>query len=308
MLQTILSSWGVEQNTAQSINDIRLKYIPVSQEAFIQKKIVFHKDDLYYEINTTSSFAKGTNGKLFNAFLMETSTNRYIPLVAKRVPSCLNSVREAALHALVYEEQPKNIPKIYTIFRTKNHIWILMEDLRLVEKKNQYSYCLYSWLENASVIFNRGLASAGFRKIISKVLKSVLHLSKKYSFLHGDLHTGNIYIQGSKNHINKVIVIDFGYSMISSTGKHSKSHYWLSYKDGIDAAVLLWSLYNSSAFQKSADATLLSWVSSKLLLTNGIDLKSFKNLKDVYEKLENSSSDDLIRLKIATLVTEFAGI
>jgi hypothetical protein len=96
--------------------------------------------------------------------------------------------------------------------------------------------------------------------------------------------------------------------MIANGSNHSSSPYWLSYKDGIDGAIFLWSLYNSSALQKSADSSLLAWISSKLLLTNGVDLKSFKNLKDVYEKLENSSSDDLIGLKISTLVSEFANI
>jgi hypothetical protein len=183
-----------------------------------------------------------------------------------------------------------------------------MQDLRYVTKKGVTSYCLHNWLEKASVIFSRYLYSAGIRKIITSVLNTILALSLKFSFCHGDLHVGNIFIQSSMDKIYRVILIDFGYSMIANGSKHSNSPYWLSYKDGIDGAIFLWSLYNSSSFQTSADSALLIWISSKLLLKNGVDLKSFKNLKDVYEKLENSSSDDIIGLKISTLVSEFASI
>ena len=307
MLQTILKEWEVKSD-AKSIGQIRLKSLPLAQETVVQKKrIIFERSGVKYTINTGSSIANGTNGKLYSAFSFD-NDKMYLPLVAKRVTANLSSFKESIIQALTYNEKSKNVPKIYSIFRTKYYIWIFMQDLRYVTKKGITSDCLHNWLENSSVIYSRYLYPAGVRKIITTVLKTILALSLKFSFCHGDLHVGNIYIQSSMHKIRRVILIDFGYSMIANGSKHSSSPYWLSYKDGIDGAIFLWSLYNSSALQKSADSTLLSWISSKLLLTNGVDLKSFKNLKDVYEKLENSSSDDLIGLKIATLVAEFAGI
>jgi hypothetical protein len=307
MLQTILNEWEVKSN-AKSIGDIRLKSLPVAQETVVQKKrIIFERFGVKYTINTGSSIANGTNGKLYSAFSFD-NDKIYLPLVAKRVAASLSSFKESIIQALAYEEKSKNVPRIYSIFRTKYYIWIFMQDLRYVTKKGVTSYCLHNWLENASIIYSRSLYSVGIRKIIMTVLKTILALSLKFSFCHGDLHVGNIYVQSSMHKIRRVMLIDFGYSMIANGSKHSSSPYWLSYKDGIDGAIFLWSLYNISKFQTSADSSLLGWISSKLLLKNGIDLKSFKNLKDVYEKLENSSSDDLTGLKISTLVTEFAGI
>jgi hypothetical protein len=307
MLQTILKEWEVKSD-AKSIGDIRLKSLPLTQETVVQKKrIIFERSGVKYTINTGSSIASGTNGKLYSACSFD-NQKIYLPLIAKRVVANLSSFKESIIQALAYEQKSKNVPKIYSIFRTKYYIWIIMQDLRYVTKKGVTSYCLHNWLEKASVIFSRYLYSAGIRKIITSVLNTILALSLKFSFCHGDLHVGNIFIQSSMDKIYRVILIDFGYSMIANGSKHSNSPYWLSYKDGIDGAIFLWSLYNSSSFQTSADSALLIWISSKLLLKNGVDLKSFKNLKDVYEKLENSSSDDIIGLKISTLVSEFASI
>lgn len=307
MLQTILKEWEVKSD-AKSIGDIRLKSLPLTQETVVQKKrIIFERSGVKYTINTGSSIASGTNGKLYSACSFD-NQKIYLPLIAKRVVANLSSFKESIIQALAYEQKSKNVPKIYSIFRTKYYIWIIMQDLRYVTKKGVTSYCLHNWLEKASVIFSRYLYSAGIRKIITSVLNTILALSLKLSFCHGDLHVGNIFIQSSMDKIRRVILIDFGYSMIANGSKHSNSPYWLSYKDGIDGAIFLWSLYNSSSFQTSADSALLIWISSKLLLKNGVDLKSFKNLKDVYEKLENSSSDDIIGLKISTLVSEFASI
>jgi hypothetical protein len=307
MLQTILKEWDVKSD-AKCISQIRLKSLPLAQETVVQKRrMIFERSGVKYTINTGSSIANGTNGKLYSACSFDTQ-KMYLPLIAKRVAANLSSFKESIIQALAYEEKSKNIPKIYSIFRTKYYIWIIMQDLRYVTKKGVTSYCLHTWLENASIIYSRFLYPAGIRKIINSVFNTVNSLSKKFSFCHGDLHVGNIYIQSSPTRISRVILIDFGYSMITNGSKHSSSPYWLSYKDGIDGAIFLWSLYNSSTFQTSADSSLLGWISSKLLLTNGVDLKSFKNLKDVYEKLENSSSDDLIGLKISTLVSEFPNI
>jgi hypothetical protein len=307
MLQTILKQWEVKSN-AKSIGDIRLKSLPLTQETVVQKKrIIFERSGVKYTINIGSSIASGTNGKLYNACSFD-NQKIYLPLIAKRVTANLSSFKESIIQALAYEEKSKNVPKIYSIFRTKYYIWIIMQDLRYVTKKGVTSYCLHNWLEKASIIFSRYLYPAGIRKIITSVLNTILTLSVKFSFCHGDLHVGNIYIQSSMEKIRRVILIDFGYSMIANGSKHSSSPYWLSYKDGIDGAIFLWSLYNSSSFQTSADSALVVWISSKLLLKNGVDLKSFKNLKDVYEKLENSSSEDLTNLKISTLVSEFASI
>jgi hypothetical protein len=307
MLQTILKEWEVKSN-AKSIGEVKLKSLPLAQETVVQKKrIIFERSDVKYTINTLSCIASGTNGKLYSAYSLD-NQKMYLPLVAKRVTANLSSFKESIIQALAYEEKSKNVPKIYSIFRTKYYIWIIMQDLRYVTKKGVTSNCLHNWLEKASTIYLRYSYSAGIRKIISTVFQTILALSLKFSFCHGDLHIGNIFVQSSMVKICRVILIDFGYSIIANGSNHTNSPYWLSYKDGIDGAIFLWSLYNSSSFRQSADFILLSWVSSKLLLKNGVDLKSFKNLKDVYEKLENSSSDDLTNLKISTLVSEFARI
>jgi len=305
MLQTILKEWEVKSN-AKSIGEVRLKSLPLAQETVVQKKrIIFERFGVKYTVNTLSCVASGTNGKLYSACSFD-NQKIYLPLIAKRVKANLSSFKESIIQALAYQEKSKNVPKIYSIFRTKYYIWIIMQDLRYVTKKDVTSYCLHNWLDNASMIYSRYLYSAGIRKIISTVFQTILDLSLKFSFCHGDLHIGNIFVQSSMVKIRRVILIDFGYSIIANGSNHTNSPYWLSYKDGIDGAIFLWSLYNSSKFKTSADSSLLQWISSKLLLKNGVDLKSFKNLKDVYEKLENSSSDDLTNLKISTLVSEFS--
>jgi len=307
MLQTILKEWEVKSN-AKSIGEVKLKSLPLAQVTVVQKKRkIFERSDVKYTINTLSCIASGTNGKLYSAYSFD-NQKMYLPLVAKRVTANLSSFKESIIQALAYEEKSKNVPKIYSIFRTKYYIWIIMQDLRYITKKGVTSNCLHNWLEKASTIYSRYSYPAGIRKIISTVFQTILALSLKFSFCHGDLHIGNIFVESSMVKICRVILIDFGYSIIANGSNHTNSPYWLSYKDGIDGSIFLWSLYNSSSFRQSADFILLSWVSSKLLLKNGVDLKSFKNLKDVYEKLENSSSDDLTNLKISTLVSEFARI
>jgi hypothetical protein len=227
MLQTILKEWDVKSN-AKSISDVRLKSLPLAQETVVQKRrIIFERSGVKYTINTGSSIANGTNGKLYSACSFDTQ-KIYLPLIAKRVTANLSSFKESIIQALAYEEKSKNIPKIYSIFRTKYYIWIIMQDLRYVTKKGVTSYCLHTWLENASIIYSRFLFPAGIRKIIGSVFNTVNSLSKKFSFCHGDLHVGNIYIQSSPTRISRVILIDFGYSMITNGSKHSNSPYWLS--------------------------------------------------------------------------------
>jgi hypothetical protein len=180
-----------------------------------------------------------------------------------------------------------------------------MQDLRYVTKKGVSSYCLHNWLENASIIYSRYLYPAGIRKIITSVLNTILALSLKFSFCHGDLHVGNIYIHSSLDEIKNVYLLDFGYSMIKHTGEHSSSPYWLEYKDGVDSAILLWSLHKIPEFKDSVSWELLNWISRKLILADGFDLSKLKTSADLYKKIDSLSLEELAPLRTETISREF---
>ena len=72
MLQIILKEWNVKSN-AKSIGDVRLKSLPLAQETVVQKRrIIFERSGVKYTINTGSSIANGTNGKLYSACSFDT--------------------------------------------------------------------------------------------------------------------------------------------------------------------------------------------------------------------------------------------
>jgi hypothetical protein len=130
-------------------------------------------------------------------------------------------------------------------------------------------------------------------------------LQQKNMFKHGDLHIGNIYIHCSPHEIKNVYLLDFGYSMIKDTGQHSSSPYWLEYKNGIDCAILLWSLHRIPLFRDNVSRDILNWVSQKLILADGFDLRKLETSADLYQKIDSLSLDELSSLRTETIAREF---
>jgi hypothetical protein len=93
--------------------------------------------------------------------------------------------------------------------------------------------------------------------------------------------------------------------MIKDTGQHSSSPYWLEYKDGVDCAILLWSLYKISEFNDSVSWELLNWISQKLILADGFDLSKLKTSVDLYQKIDALSLEELAPLRTETISREF---
>jgi hypothetical protein len=120
-----------------------------------------------------------------------------------------------------------------------------------------------------------------------------------------DLHIGNIYIHSTSDKIKNVYLLDFGYSMIKDTGSHSSSPYWLEYKNGVDCAILLWSLHRIQVFRENASPKVLEWISRKLILADGFDLKNLDTSANLYQKIDALSLEELAPLRTETISREF---
>jgi len=207
---------------------------------------------------------------------------------------------------MVHEDIPDNCPQIYNIFRTKTNFWIFMQDLRKPVKKVKCAKSLYYWL-NAIGSF-AGRKEASIKKILGLVFTLLLDLQQKNSFKHGDLHIQNIFIHSSDLTIKKVYLLDFGYSMVKDRGKYSVSPYWLEYKPGVDCAILLWSLWQNISFKNSVSPSMLLWISDKLVLADGFDLKSLLTPSDLYQKIDNLPLISLKQFHTEIVAREFLSI
>jgi len=207
---------------------------------------------------------------------------------------------------MVHEDIPDNCPQIYNIFRTKTNFWIFMQDLRKPVKKVKCAKSLYYWL-NAIGSF-AGRKEASIKKILGLVFTLLLDLQQKNSFKHGDLHIQNIFIHSSDLEIKKVYLLDFGYSMVKDRDKYSVSPYWLEYKPGVDCAILLWSLWQNISFKNSVSPSMLLWISDKLVLADGFDLKSLLTPSDLYQKIDNLPLISLKQFHTEIVAREFLSI
>ena len=93
--------------------------------------------------------------------------------------------------------------------------------------------------------------------------------------------------------------------MLKHTGKHSSSPYWLEYKNGVDCAILLWSLQRIPLFRENASRDVLNWTSQKLILADGFDLSKLETSADLYQKIDSLSLDELSSLRTETIAREF---
>lgn len=305
-LQDVLSSWNINTERIADINDIRMRFLPVATEKKLKGNLIEFENingNEKYRVKYRSLISKGSNGRIYDAYR---STNRgygYTPLVVKKIKCCLNALRECAVQAMVYDCIPEHCPRIYNVFRSKNNLWVFMQDLRISTPKIQTSP-LVRWFHWMYTSFTGNKAHA-IKDIVGRVFSMLNELQQKHVFKHGDLHVGNIYIHSSLDEIKNVYLLDFGYSMIKHTGEHSSSPYWLEYKDGVDCAILLWSLHKISEFNDSVSWELLNWVSQKLILADGFDLSKLKTSADLYKKIDSLSLEELAPLRTETISREF---
>ena len=306
-LTNVLSSWSIDAKGIKGINDVRLRHVPVvTEEKVSAEKLRFITDanDEYY-IMTHSLISKGSNGRIYEAYLTDRDKG-YTPLVVKKTKSCLNALRECVLQAMIYEALPENCPQIYNIFRTKTNLWIFMQDLRSPVKSVKYTKSLYHWLNSLGSF--AGNKEAVIKKILGSVFTLLLDLQQICSFKHGDLHIQNVFIHSSDLAIKKVYLLDFGYSMVKDRSKYSASPYWLEYKPGVDCAILLWSLWQNAPFKNSVSPSMLSWISDKLVLPDGFDLKTLLTPSDLYQKIDGIPLVSLKQFHTEIVAREFLSV
>lgn len=308
-LKEILDSWSIDTRKINGINDVRLRFVPSVEFVPLSATLIqfnsFNGNEKY-RVKTHNLISKGSNGRIYEAYRTSNSGHSYTPLVVKKTKCCLNALRECVLQAMVYDNIPDNCPQIYNIFRTKTNLWIFMQDLRKPVKKVTCAKSLYYWL-NAIESF-AGRKEAAIKEIIGSVFTLLLDLQQKNSFKHGDLHIQNIFIHSSDSAIKKVYLLDFGYSMVKDHGKYSSSPYWLEYKPGVDCAILLWSLWQNTSFKNSVSSFMLRWISDKLVLADGFDLKTLLTPSDLYQKIDGIPLVSLKQFYTEIVAREFLSI
>lgn len=306
-LQDVLSSWNINTERITGINDIRMRFLPVVIENKLNGNLIEFENincNEKYRVKYRSLISKGSNGKIYEAYRSTNRGSGYTPLIVKKIKCNLNALRECAVQAMVYDSLPDHCPRIYNVFRSKNNLWIFMQDLRISTSTKVHACTLFQWFNWMSTSFTGNKAQA-IKVIIERTLSMLSDLQQKHTFKHGDLHIGNIYIHSSLNEIKNVYLLDFGYSMIKDTGVHSSSPYWLEYKNGIDCAILLWSLNRIPIFRDNVSHNILNWVSQKLILADGFDLSKLETSADLYQKIDSLSLDELSSLRTETISREF---
>ncbi len=306
-LQDVLSSWNINTERITGINDIRMRFLPVVIENKLNGNLIEFENincNEKYRVKYRSLISKGSNGKIYEAYRSTNRGSGYTPLIVKKIKCNLNALRECAVQAMVYDSLPDHCPRIYNVFRSKNNLWIFMQDLRISTSTKVHACTLFQWFNWMSTSFTGNKAQA-IKVIIERTLSMLSDLQQKHTFKHGDLHIGNIYIHSSLNEIKNVYLLDFGYSMIKDTGVHSSSPYWLEYKNGIDCAILLWSLNRIPIFRDNVSHNILNWVSQKLILADGFDLSKLETSADLYQKIDSLSLDELSSLRTEIITREF---
>ena len=306
-LPDILSSWNINTERIADINEIRLRFLPIVIEKKLKGNLIEFENvsgNEKYRVRYRSLISKGANGKIYDGYRSTNRGSGYTSLVVKKIKCSLNALRECAVQAMVYDCLPENCPRIYNIFRSENNLWVFMQDLRISKSAKTHACSLFQWFQWISTSFTGNKAHA-IKVIIERTILMLDDLQQKHMFKHGDLHIGNIYIHSNSDEIKNVYLLDFGYSMIKDTGSHSSSPYWVEYKNGVDCAILLWSLYRIQVFRENASREVLDWISRKLILTDGFDLKKLDTSANLYQKIDALSLEILAPLRTETISREF---
>ena len=305
-LQSVLSSWNINTERITDINDIRMRFLPVVTENKLKGNLIEFENsngNEKYRVKYRSLISKGSNGKIYEGYRSTNRGSGYTSLIVKKIKSNLNALRECAVQAMVYDSLPDHCPRIYNVFRSKNNLWVFMQDLRIYTSK-VHACTLFQWFNWMSTSFTGNKAQA-IKDIIGRILSMLSDLQQKHMFKHGDLHIGNIYIHCNTNEIKNVYLLDFGYSMIKDSGEHTSSPYWLEYKNGVDCAILLWSLNRIPLFTENVSRDILNWISQKLILADGFDLRKLETSADLYKKIDALSLEELAPLRTETITREF---
>ena len=306
-LPDILSSWNINTERIADINEIRLRFLPIVIEKKLKGNLIEFENvsgNEKYRVRYRSLISKGANGKIYDGYRSTNRGSGYTSLVVKKIKCSLNALRECAVQAMVYDCLPDHCPRIYNVFRSKNNLWVFMQDLRISKSTKTHACTLFQWFQWISTSFTGNKAHA-IKVIIERTILMLDDLQQKHMFKHGDLHIGNIYIHSNSDEIKNVYLLDFGYSMIKDTGSHSSSPYWVEYKNGVDCAILLWSLYRIQVFRENASREVLDWISRKLILTDGFDLKKLDTSANLYQKIDALSLEILAPLRTETISREF---
>jgi len=233
LYNTLLGDWGVDTKRITSVNDVRLRYIPVLYEKKTPRSTEFKHGIHTYFVKTAASFSKGTNGRVYPAFriLEERGERRFLPMIVKKMPARLHSLREAVIQRAVQEQVGKHVPTVYATLRSKNNIWLFMQDLRTPVAGADKAQSLHCWFASEAL----RLTPAAFRIALSTILKTIfavlLRLHETLKLSHGDLHPANIFVHTDEtgSQIHRVFLLDFGYSMMHDGGnQHCTSPYWES--------------------------------------------------------------------------------
>ena len=146
-LQSVLSSWNINTERITDINDIRMRYLPVVKENKLKGNLIEFENshgNEKYRVKYRSLISKGSNGKIYEGYRSTNRGSGYTSLIVKKIKSNLNALRECAVQAMVYDSLPDHCPRIYNVFRSKNNLWVFMQDLRISTSK-VHACTLFQW-------------------------------------------------------------------------------------------------------------------------------------------------------------------
>lgn len=313
VIQKTLVKWGSDYDKIKhvtSICDVRLRQLPLIEGLKIDKELLVFTDneDIKYLIKYKKPFSKGTNGRVYETVLNKEGVDKNI--VVKRMPVRLHALREALIQILAYQESNECVAEVFHVFKTKHYLWIAMEDLRIPSEGAISAYSFHTWLHNAHFLHEKIYIASAIKDIVTRVIKLLNILDRKYAFKHGDLHLGNIYIHCSRTTIQRVILLDFGYSMIRENRNeaHSPSAYWKTRIEGADIAIFLWSLVTTEAFTREAESKLIQCIEQKLILADGEDMTKIHDITEMYQRIQKADKNDMKSFSIEGILQEVCSL
>lgn len=315
LIQKTLVKWGSDYDlikNVSSICDVRLRQLPLIKGLKLDKDLLVFTDynDTKYLIKCKNPFSKGTNGRVYETSLEKGQTGVEKKIVVKRMPVRLYALREALIQILAHQESNDCVAEVLYVFKTKHYLWIAMEDLRIPSEGAISAFSFHTWLHNVQHLHEKKNIASSIKDIVTRVVKLLNILDEKYAFKHGDLHLGNIYIHCSRTDIQRVILFDFGYSMIRENRNkaHSPSVYWKTRVEGADIAIFLWSLVTTDPFMREADNKLIHCIEQKLILANDEDMKKIHDITEMYQRIQKADENDMKPFSIKGILQEVCSL